>query len=588
MICDKCGFEHNSRSVCPKCGARVVYVDEDYLRRRREWEEAQKNPEKKDQLLSGIMHSTREDYDRRHGNDTVTKLNDSFLEGDGKNDREKGRSGMTGLSFDVIKEKIENAILGAAEKLAAFIRRHKKRRGADNPVIREIKFDDAPDDVDNSPAVLEHKVFHRVRKPVVLAGICIAGCAVAAVISVNIVKAVRNRDRSRIFVYDGTAGYFADDTENPVITSENEGFTVDYDNDGYMLAHDEKSIMIFKDGRMKSISAGKPSIVAWSRELDTVVYTEKGKTMITDGKETGELTFDEEPEINGECGYTESCMISGDGSYIFLVTCENTEDTSTGTQTIYFGTAADGMKKTYEGPDVINVTGVSDSGLAVYEDMKSAAYGVVTGRRLMKLENGSASVINDDIQSSVYDYINDAVYYIDDKGVLSVSGNVTADVTDGVYEIMLPTLTKYRGGAVFRTDDGYLYTSGKSDENGTVSCEPVYSGNGKIQAGIGSDGAVYCYDGTDVYKNREKAASDVSYVRFFEDDTFLWQSGEKLSFSNDDGTYELSGKISGAGDAYKTGKTLYVSDSTNELYSSDLKGKKTCDLGRAEFITKIR
>ena len=44
MICDKCGFEHNSKSVCPKCGARVVFVNEDYLRRKKEWEEAQKNP----------------------------------------------------------------------------------------------------------------------------------------------------------------------------------------------------------------------------------------------------------------------------------------------------------------------------------------------------------------------------------------------------------------------------------------------------------------------------------------------------------------------------------------------------------------
>ena len=68
MICDKCGFEHNSRSVCPKCGERVVYVNEDYLKRRQEWEEAQKKGQK-DALrsaaylcvLSGTIIPTQED-----------------------------------------------------------------------------------------------------------------------------------------------------------------------------------------------------------------------------------------------------------------------------------------------------------------------------------------------------------------------------------------------------------------------------------------------------------------------------------------------------------------------------------------------
>lgn len=63
MICDKCGFEHNSKSVCPKCGARVIYVNEDYLRRKEEWEKAQKAGTA-GALPPGIMHSTREEHDR--------------------------------------------------------------------------------------------------------------------------------------------------------------------------------------------------------------------------------------------------------------------------------------------------------------------------------------------------------------------------------------------------------------------------------------------------------------------------------------------------------------------------------------------
>ena len=41
--CDKCGCEHTSRTVCPKCGAPVVIVNQDYLLRRQQWEEQQRN-----------------------------------------------------------------------------------------------------------------------------------------------------------------------------------------------------------------------------------------------------------------------------------------------------------------------------------------------------------------------------------------------------------------------------------------------------------------------------------------------------------------------------------------------------------------
>lgn len=40
--CDKCGCEHSQRTVCPKCGAPVVIVNEDYLLRRQQWEQQQK------------------------------------------------------------------------------------------------------------------------------------------------------------------------------------------------------------------------------------------------------------------------------------------------------------------------------------------------------------------------------------------------------------------------------------------------------------------------------------------------------------------------------------------------------------------
>ena len=136
MVCDKCGFEHNNRSACPKCGARAIYVDEGYLKRRQEWEEAQKKGTA-GKLPPGIMHSTLED--RTGGKDA---------------DRhEKGRSETASLSLHVktalkwIKDKLVMLFNLVKSKLV-------KRRGANNPVIRDLKFDDKPETLDESKLVL--------------------------------------------------------------------------------------------------------------------------------------------------------------------------------------------------------------------------------------------------------------------------------------------------------------------------------------------------------------------------------------------------------------------------------------------------
>ena len=88
MICDKCGCEHNSRSVCPKCGERVVFVNEDYERRKREWEEAQKK-----------------------GN-TPAKPEKKAVEKE-KNTKKKGFSEMLSLSFAAFKKFLINNSVSA-------------------------------------------------------------------------------------------------------------------------------------------------------------------------------------------------------------------------------------------------------------------------------------------------------------------------------------------------------------------------------------------------------------------------------------------------------------------------------------------
>lgn len=95
MKCDKCGFEHNNRNACPKCGARVIFVNEDYARRRKEWEEANRNG-KQSNIPPGIMYSTKEEHDMKHGRDRIVNI------------KEEGSD--SGLSFVALKDKIIKAI----------------------------------------------------------------------------------------------------------------------------------------------------------------------------------------------------------------------------------------------------------------------------------------------------------------------------------------------------------------------------------------------------------------------------------------------------------------------------------------------
>ena len=108
MICDKCGCEHNSKSTCPKCGAPVVYVNEDYLRRKKEWEEAQKKGSEPKTSMESVL--------RR---EATISTEDGTRENNKSNDR-KGRSEMASLSFAeemaALGEKIGNFFKGKRRK----------------------------------------------------------------------------------------------------------------------------------------------------------------------------------------------------------------------------------------------------------------------------------------------------------------------------------------------------------------------------------------------------------------------------------------------------------------------------------------
>lgn len=94
--CDKCGCEHNSTSACPRCGAPVVMVNQDYLLRRKEWEEKQKEYLRtgKPQDDSSSAIASRKGKVSRHHSDS-----DEIMDLDEKDELPSGVTISERLSF---------------------------------------------------------------------------------------------------------------------------------------------------------------------------------------------------------------------------------------------------------------------------------------------------------------------------------------------------------------------------------------------------------------------------------------------------------------------------------------------------------
>ncbi len=429
MICDKCGFEHNNKSACPKCGARVIYVNEDYLKRRQEWEEAKKNGNADNALPPGIMHSTKEEHDAG-GRKTVQQ--------------KEGGSEMTGLSFDKFKTWLVRVIA----VIITFYNKHfKKKRGANNPVIRELKFDDSPETLDTSKLVVSHKIYKDKRKKIAL--FALAGVIVIALIII-VVNIILHRDKSKVFYFDGQNGYYVTDTDNEVFGSA-DGLTVIAGDDDCFLGYGKTGIYICQNGKVTTIEADNPSLVAYNESFSCVIYTENNMTMqwTLDGKK--------ELGIEKDTNFTKACQVSDNGKYYVLTACETIEDVSA--YTLFYGN--------YEG-DIIpietdenekNIIDVCDDGSVVYLSMETAEYGIINNRNLYYYQD-SITCIAENIDKVKLKADKSGIYYIDMAGKLYEAdySNITApvkidtEVTDFAVNELSDTEVYY-----MKEDGGYTF-----------------------------------------------------------------------------------------------------------------------------------
>lgn len=604
MICDKCGFEHNSKSVCPKCGARVIYVNEDYLRRKEEWEKAQKAGTA-GALPPGIMHSTREEHDREKGRDTVVSR-----ESYGRQNTQKGGSETAGLSFDVVR----NVIIKAAAGVIVFLKKHFGRRKPAE-VIRELKFDDGKETLDTSKLVVSHKIFKDKLRPVFITAAAVVFAAVAAVVIINV---IRNIDHSRVFYYDGKYAYLSDDTDNALWGSTDGDMTIASAGDSAVIGYDADGIYMYSSGRKYTVQASISSVAAYNEQLTGVIYTTSdGGVFYTDG--TDSLKID----IDVAQGFTHACKVSDNGKYYVLTTSGESDDFSSGESSFYIGDSDGNLTLISRDNNDKDVLRVYDDGSVVYIDMETGDYGIVNSRKIMRYADDSVTQITDGL--SKYRTSGDEIYYLTTDGKICMTEmNQNGPVTALDFEVqdLSDNLAGTGKGIIYRKDDGYYYAGADSEAIRINKCKDdadciwyeeniinsyicdgefysaggtsdkalfeindpdkaVYSAESGYIAAVSSDGNLHIVSGS---SDRETVAADsVSEIVNHKGVIYTKDDTAYLLLKPDGRPKKLADISGGVVSAFYSGRRYYIVNDKNILYNVKQNGRVSENAGYVSF-----
>lgn len=604
MICDKCGFEHNSKSVCPKCGARVIYVNEDYLRRKEEWEKAQKAGTA-GALPPGIMHSTREEHDREKGRDTVVSR-----ESYGRQNTQKGGSETAGLSFDVVRSVIIKAVAG----VIVFFKKHFGRRKPAE-VIRELKFDDGKETLDTSKLVVSHKIFKDKLRPVFITAAAVVFAAVAAVVIINV---IRNIDHSRVFYYDGKYAYLSDDTDNALWGSTDGDMTIASAGDSAVIGYDSDGIYMYSSGRKYTVQASISSVAAYNEQLTGVIYTTSdGGVFYTDGKDSLKI------DIDVAQGFTHACKVSDNGKYYVLTTSGESDDFSSGESSFYIGDSDGNLTLISRDNNDKDVLRVYDDGSVVYIDMETGDYGIVNSRKIMRYADDSVTQITDGL--SKYRTSGDEIYYLTTDGKICMTEmNQNGPVTALDFEVqdLSDNLAGTGKGIIYRKDDGYYYAGADSEPIRINKCKDdadciwyeeniinsyicagefysaggtsdkalfeindpgkaVYSAESGYIAAVSSDGNLHIVSGS---SDRETAAADsVSEIANHKGVIYTKDDTAYLLLKPDGRPKKLADISGGVVSAFYSGRRYYIVNDKNILYNVKQNGRVSENAGYVLF-----
>lgn len=464
MICDQCGFEHNSKGTCPKCGARVVYVNEDYEKRRQAYLEAQKKAAEGDKSATagvkrtssgvivppGVHYSTEDEHNMKTGRDRATTR---YKADDEESTKDFGA---------VVAGAVEKVLLGIAslvvwtrKRIQKAKKKAKKKRGINNPVVtkltfedeRNLEMDDGKETLETSKLVLSHKKFMDRRVPIT-AGILGGATVLIGLIVFFIVW--MNTDHTKVLVY-GTEGIYAlhhaDQILLPIEHSEESMEQYAYSNDG--------KVYVFVDQTHR-------------------LYIYHGKEMVS-------------VRIDEDANYT-SLMLSENGKYYILVGCINDENNLTGgeltegdaaegqgsdatsadeTYVVYVGATDGEPVEIFRGELTCDPITITNDGMAIYRKMSTVAYGMIGEIKLESydLNDGKKYVLADAYTDYRFVEAQNYLYYIANQKLyrVDVKNPSRFFLDDQVHGFGIDALDAYQG-VLYERNAGYYFSDGSGEE----------------------------------------------------------------------------------------------------------------------------
>ena len=548
MICDKCGCEHNSRSVCPKCGERVVFVNEDYERRRREWEEAQKK-----------------------GN-TPAKPEKKAIEKE-KNTKKKGFSEMLSLSFAAFKKFLIKVIAIIIVKYRQF----KKQKH-------------------NKPLII---------------GVCVAILlAIAIPILIHNLKK-RDDSRILCFdktggyyvdsmdeiVFGGNSGTkisYSDD--NGVITVDETGFDIFYEGKVTRVDAKKPQIIACNDRFSAVFYLSDEGYVFYNGINNPVEYSQKSENIrdckISDNGEYFAIVAVSEDADNYICyfdygtanGVTEAersseqkslLDVSEDGLVLFIEMA-----------TAEYGIVNDRRAVLYDGESFKDISEIKD-----YRYIDEVIYYIDDEDRLFSYEKGEAQLIAGAV-TGLFDNSADvsSLFYTKDDGYY-----LAGKEDDNLLPMFLADLSGmtiyYRGGYLYLTDNSALYVvedyySGKTPKkicDLNYGSKLIWNANEKCFLTVDGEGNLLKLTSrSSVLKTGVESVMEIenytgySYVsgglRYF-----VSESGEKAKVADSTEMPEDGQKI------MYSKKYFYYHDIYNNLWKIDKKCKKIQRIANVEL-----
>lgn len=554
MKCDNCGFEHNSKSVCPKCGTRVVFVNEDYLRRKQEWEEQQRRGGA-DQLPSGILDSTKGEQQ-------------SHKEQQNKN--RKGGSQRAGLSFDILK----NSLLKILAVVILFFRKHfVKKRGNHNPVLKDFKPEEKKSGLQVEKLIISRKTYKSKWKPVLIVG---GSLCLLMLIAITTVVIFFGRDTSKVLYFDGTAAYYTSDSETPVFGNESDSMLLISPEEGTYIGVGEQVLYVVTNGKVQQTEVKNPTILAYNQSCSTIVFVDDGQTKIYHKGEVTTLNIDKNTAYTGEC------YVSDNGTYYALTACLTADDTDT--YTLYVGDVTGEVKAVLADGNSKEIVQVTNEGDTIFQNMTTGDYGIVNGKTLMMATGDQVKTLAENVSKVQISKNSGELFYIDTQGILSTLGtNYTSApiaIDEKVERFVENPLDLDLENCIYQKEDGYwLY-----QEDGNLALFESDSATLKVCYQKNQE-ALYCYDLTDVYlANQQGTLSQVCSIAEEQEPVWLEQESRFLVVDQEGSLYALGSqqkvldtKVSTVTAIENSDAFGYIKD--HVLYMQDGTGKKAENMG---------